>query len=150
MKSALTLVITLACGLHAQTTPTTVIATRVTGSQEHLSGSCSIQAVTSVSATGGERVEPVPTVVKFTNGAFTVSLIPTDTTTGPTYYRVTCTAPLQTIGGRQVGPATWGPNKWFVPTSATPVTVGTVELPGTSPGLGLTWGGAGTLTWATI
>lgn len=140
MRSVIFLMLTLA----AQA------ATLVTGSIKVASGdvatgSCSIQATTPWTAAGGARIVGAPVLVRFTAGVFSVNLEPTDTASpAGQYYRVMCAVPLQTVSGRSVGPFTWGPRYWLVPTSPATTTIGAVEL-STAP----TWAQllAGGVTW---
>jgi hypothetical protein len=89
-------------------------------------------------AAAGWRVIGAPTVVTFSGGAFTASLAPTDSATpSGQYYKVTCAVPKQTVSGHSVGPFSWGPRYWLVPTSASSLDIGTVEL--TSPPPSPSW-----------
>lgn len=116
-------------GLRCVDAATTVNGTIMTAAGELLSGSCSIQAIEPFTDATGFRVVGVPVRVPFTTGTFTVNLTPTDTATpAGQYYRVMCQAPLQTVGGRTVGPATWGPKYWIVPTSGTALDIKLVEV----------------------
>jgi hypothetical protein len=65
-------------------------------------------------------------------------LAPTDSgTPSGQYYKVTCAVPKQTVNGHSVGPFSWGPRYWLVPTSASSLDIGTVEL--TSPPPSPSW-----------
>jgi hypothetical protein len=120
------LLLALAVGATAQTT-TTVTGTMTSPAGDMLAGSCSIQAVASFTAAAGWRVIGTPMLVRFTGGAFTATLAPTDGS-APAYYRVSCAVPQQMVGGHSVGPFSWGPRYWVVPTSSTSVDIGTVEM----------------------
>jgi hypothetical protein len=89
-------------------------------------------------AAAGWRVIGAPTVVTFSGGSFSVGLAPTDSgTPSGQYYKVTCAVPKQTVNGHSVGPFSWGPRYWLVPTSASSLDIGTVEL--TSPPPSPSW-----------
>jgi hypothetical protein len=65
-------------------------------------------------------------------------LAPTDSgTPSGQYYKVTCAVPKQTVNGHSVGPFSWGPRYWLVPTSASSLDIGTVEV--TSPPPSPSW-----------
>ena len=120
----------------AQTT--TVTGTIRDPAGDPLAGSCSIQAVGPFTAAAGWRVIGAPTVVTFSGGSFSVGLAPTDSgTPSGQYYKVTCAVPKQTVNGHSVGPFSWGPRYWLVPTSASSLDIGTVEL--TSPPPSPSW-----------
>jgi hypothetical protein len=124
----------------AQTTAVTGTITDPAG--DMLSGSCTIQAVGPFSASNGWRVVGAPMVVKFSGGAFTAALSPTDSATpSGQYYKVTCGVPQQVVGGRTVGPSSWGPRYWLVPTNAQALDIGTVEItaPPPSPSWQILW-----------
>ena len=131
------------CLLLALCVPAFAQTTTVTGTirdpaGDPLAGSCSIQAVGPFTAAVGWRVIGAPTVVTFSGGAFTASLAPTDSgTPSGQYYKVTCAVPKQTVNGHSVGPFSWGPRYWLVPTSASSLDIGTVEL--TSPPPSPSW-----------
>jgi hypothetical protein len=131
------------CLLLALCVPAFAQTTTVTGTirdpaGDPLAGSCSIQAVGPFTAAAGWRVIGAPTVVTFSGGAFTASLAPTDSATpSGQYYKVTCAVPKQTVNGHSVGPFSWGPRYWLVPTSASSLDIGTVEL--TSPPPSPSW-----------
>jgi hypothetical protein len=117
----------LALSLCARAT-TTVTATITAPTGDLVSGSCSIQAIGPFTS-GAYRVVGAPVVVKFTAGVFSAALTPTDSATpSGQYYKVTCSVPSQTVNGRSVGPFSWGPKIWLVPTSATPLDIGAVEV----------------------
>lgn len=121
----------VACAL-AQTTTVTGNFTDLTG--DRLNGNCVLQPVGPFSAVAGWRVIGTPVNVSFTAGAFSVSLAPTDSATpGGQYYKVSCAIPAQTISGRVVGPYSYGPRIWLVPTSATPLDISAVETSTTPP-----------------
>ena len=120
----------------AQTT--TVTGTIRDPAGDPLAGSCSIQAVGPFTAAAGWRVIGAPTVVTFSGGSFSVGLAPTDSgTPSGQYYKVTCAVPKQTVNGHSVGPFSWGPRYWLVPTSASSLDIGTVEV--TSPPPSPSW-----------
>ena len=131
------------CLLLALCVPAFAQTTTVTGTirdpaGDPLAGSCSIQAVGPFTAAAGWRVIGAPTVVTFSGGAFTASLAPTDSATpSGQYYKVTCAVPKQTVNGHSVGPFSWGPRYWLVPTSASSLDIGTVEV--TSPPPSPSW-----------
>ena len=131
------------CLLLALCVPAFAQTTTVTGTirdpaGDPLAGSCSIQAVGPFTAAAGWRVIGAPTVVTFSGGAFTASLAPTDSgTPSGQYYKVTCAVPKQTVNGHSVGPFSWGPRYWLVPTSASSLDIGTVEV--TSPPPSPSW-----------
>jgi hypothetical protein len=128
----------LALCLPAFAQTTTVTGTIRDPAGDPLAGSCSIQAVGPFTAAAGWRVIGAPTVVTFSGGAFTASLAPTDSATpSGQYYKVTCAVPKQTVNGHSVGPFSWGPRYWLVPTSASSLDIGTVEL--TSPPPSPSW-----------
>ena len=130
------LLLALCVPAFAQTTTVTGTIRDPTG--DPLAGSCSIQAVGPFTAAAGWRVIGAPTVVTFSGGAFTASLAPTDSATpSGQYYKVTCAVPKQTVSGHSVGPFSWGPRYWLVPTSASSLDIGTVEL--TSPPPSPSW-----------
>jgi len=124
----------------AQTTTVTGTITDPAG--DPLSGSCTIQAVGPFSATNGWRVVGAPMVIKFSGGSFTASLSPTDSATpSGQYYKVTCGVPQQVVAGRTVGPSSWGPRYWLVPTNTQALDIGTVEItaPPPSPSWQILW-----------
>jgi hypothetical protein len=131
------------CLLLALCVPAFAQTTTVTGTirdpaGDPLAGSCSIQAVGPFTAAAGWRVIGAPTVVTFSGGSFSVGLAPTDSgTPSGQYYKVTCAVPKQTVNGHSVGPFSWGPRYWLVPTSASSLDIGTVEL--TSPPPSPSW-----------
>ena len=130
------LLLVLCLPAFAQTT--TVTGTIRDPAGDPLAGSCSIQAVGPFTAAAGWRVIGAPTVVTFSGGAFTASLAPTDSATpSGQYYKVTCAVPKQTVNGHSVGPFSWGPRYWLVPTSASSLDIGTVEV--TSPPPSPSW-----------
>jgi len=130
------LLLVLCLPAFAQTT--TVTGTIRDPAGDPLAGSCSIQAVGPFTAAAGWRVIGAPTVVTFSGGAFTASLAPTDSgTPSGQYYKVTCAVPKQTVNGHSVGPFSWGPRYWLVPTSASSLDIGTVEV--TSPPPSPSW-----------
>jgi len=134
------ILLSLCWAVFAQTT--TVTGTFADAAGDPLAGSCSIQAVGPFTAASGWSVIGAPTVVKFSGGALTVPLVPTDSASPSTqYYKVTCAVPQQTVNGRLVGPYSWGPRYWVVPTSATSIDIGTVEMtsPPTSPAWIIQW-----------
>jgi hypothetical protein len=113
----------------AQAAETTVTGTITDPAGDLVSGSCTIQAVEPFSATNGWRVVGAPTTVYFSGGAFSASLVPTDTATpAGQYYKVTCAVPRQTISGRLISGYSWGPVYWLVPTSATSLDISAVEI----------------------
>jgi hypothetical protein len=137
------LLLSLCLPVFAQTTTITGTITDPAG--DLLSGSCSIQAVGPFTAASGWSVIGAPTVVRFSGGALTVPLVPTDSASPSTqYYKVTCAVPQQTVNGRLVGPYSWGPRYWVVPTSLTSFNVGTVEM--TSPPVSPLW----TINWSQL
>ena len=113
-------VILLAGAAFAQTTTVTGTITDAAG--DRLTGTCSVTPVEPFTAAAGWRVAGTPVVFAFSNGSFSAALAPTDSAS-PTgqYYQVECAAPQQTINGNVVGPASWGPRYWLVPTSTTPL-----------------------------
>jgi len=120
---------TLAMGVSlAQTT--TVQGTITDPSGDKVNGTCSIQAVAPFSAAAGWRVVGAPVVVPFAAGAFSAPLAPTDTATPQgQYYKVECAVPSQTTAtGYAVGPFSWGPRYWLVPTSPKPLDISAVEV----------------------
>ena len=120
----------VASGALAQTTTVTGTITDPEG--DLLQGSCSIQAVAPFTAPSGWRVVGTPMVVNFQGGSFAATLVPTDSASpSGQYYKVTCMVPAQTVGGRLVGPFSWGPRYWLVPTSPTPLDISQIEV--TSP-----------------
>ena len=124
----------------AQTTTITGTITDPAG--DPLSGACSVQAVGPFTAASGWRVVAAPTVVRFSGGAFTTALAPTDSATpAGQCYKVTSSVPQQTVNGRSVGPYSWGPRYWLVPTNANSVAIGTVEMtcPPPSPAWLIQW-----------
>ena len=131
------------CLLLALCVPAFAQTTTVTGTirdpaGDPLAGSCSIQAVGPFTAAAGWRVIGAPTVVTFSGGSFSVGLAPTDSgTPSGQYYKVTCAVPKQTVNGHSVGPFSWGPRYWLVPTSASSLDIGTVEV--TSPPPSPSW-----------
>lgn len=134
------LLLSLCLPAFAQTTTITGTITDPAG--DRLSGACSVQAVGPFTAASGWRVIGAPTVVKFSGGAFTTALAPTDSATpAGQYYKVTCSVPQQTVNGRLVGPFSWGPRYWLVPTNAEPLDIGTVEVtaPVPSPAWAINW-----------
>lgn len=108
---------------------TTVAGTIKAPTGESVSGSCSIQAL-GFNAAGGTYVIGAPTIVKFTVGAFTAALQPTDAATpSGQYYRVTCTIPAQTVGTREIrGYTDARARTWVVPTSGSTLTIADVEV----------------------
>src|ERR1035441_8016177 len=118
------------CLLLALCVPAFAQTTTVTGTirdpaGDPLAGSCSIQAVGPFTAAAGWRVIGAPTVVTFSGGSFSVGLAPTDSgTPSGQYYKVTCAVPKQTVNGHSVGPFSWGPRYWLVPTSASRLDIG--------------------------
>ena len=128
----------LALCLPAFAQTTTVTGTIRDPAGDPLAGSCSIQAVGPFTAAAGWRVIGAPTVVTFSGGSFSVGLAPTDSgTPSGQYYKVTCAVPKQTVNGHSVGPFSWGPRYWLVPTSASSLDIGTVEV--TSPPPSPSW-----------
>jgi len=120
----------LGAGAFAQTTVVTGTITDPQG--DLLQGSCSIQAVAPFTASAGWRVVGAPMVVSFQGGSFAATLAPTDSASpSGQYYKVNCIVPVQTFGGRLVGPYSWGPRYWLVPTSVTPLDISQIEV--TSP-----------------
>jgi hypothetical protein len=117
----------------AQTTTITATITDPMG--DPISGSCSVQGVGGFTAATGWRVIGAPTAVRFSSGAFSVSLAPTDSASPSSlavqYYRVTCAVPLQIVSGHTIQPYSWGPRYWSVPTSFVSVDIGAIEM--TSP-----------------
>lgn len=96
----------------------------------NLSGTCSIQAITAPFNSGQYTIVGSPVVVPFNLGVFTANLVPTDSATPlGQYYRVTCQSPAQTVNGQKIQAFSWGPQFWLVPTSLTPVTIATVQIP---------------------
>jgi len=139
-ETRITLLLLVAASAAAQTT--TVTATITDPAGDLLSGSCSIQAVGPFSAATGWRVTGAPMVVPFSGGSFSAALAPTDSATpSGQYYRVTCSVPNQTVSGRTVGPYSWGPRYWPVPTNSTTLDIGTVEItsPPPSPSWKILW-----------
>jgi hypothetical protein len=109
----------------ANTTVTGII-TVPTG--ELVSGSCSLQALGPFTS-GAYRIVGAPVVVPFTAGAFAAALTPTDSATpAGQYYKTSCQVPAQRVAGRSIGPYTWGPKYWIVPTSATALDISQVEV----------------------
>lgn len=130
-------------GAIAQTTTVTGTITDPAG--DLVNGSCSIQAWGPFSAAAGWRVVGVPMTVSFTAGAFSATLAPTDSATpAGQNYKVTCAVPRQVVTGRTVGPYSWGPRYWLVPTSGSPLDIGDVEV--TTPPPSPSW----TLLWAQL
>ncbi len=120
------------CAAAAQTT--TVTGTMTDAAGDLLSGSCSIQAIEPFSAADGWRVTGAPMVVSFSGGSFSASLAPTDSATpAGQYYKVTCAVPKQSVGGHVVGPYSWGPRYWLVPTSSKALDISLVETSSTPP-----------------
>ena len=120
------------CAAAAQTT--TVTGTMTDAAGDLLSGSCSIQAIEPFSAADGWRVTGAPMVVSFSGGSFSASLAPTDSATpSGQYYKVTCAVPKQSVGGHAVGPYSWGPRYWLVPTSSNTLDISVVETSSTPP-----------------
>jgi hypothetical protein len=119
----LALLTALALAAFAATT-TTVTATFKDAAGNSLSGNCTAVAVEPWSAAiTGWRVVSAPVVITYTAGAFSASLVPTDTATpAGQYYQVKCTG--RAVGGTAV---TWGPVYWLVPTSSTPLDISQVE-----------------------
>jgi len=118
----------LAGAARAQTT--TVQGTITDPAGDKVNGTCSIQAVAPFSARTGWRIVGAPMVVPFTAGAFSAALVPTDTATPQgQYYQVECAVPSQTTAnGYTVGPFSWGPRYWLVPTSSTALDISAVEV----------------------
>ena len=132
----------LLLGFQALAQTTTVTGTITDPAGDLLSGSCAIQAVGPFSAAAGWRVTAAPMVVRFSAGAFTAALAPTDSASpAGQYYKVTCAVPQQTVGGRSVGPYSWGPRYWLVPTNSATLDIGTVEIsaPPPSPSWVINW-----------
>ena len=118
MRAAI-LMLCVCLGALAQTTTITGTITDPAG--DPLSGSCNIQAVGDFGAASGWRVVGSVTV-QFTGGSFSVSLAPTDSATpSGQYYKVSCAVPKQTVAGHVVGPLSWGPRYWLVPTNSAPL-----------------------------
>lgn len=106
---------------------TTVTGTIVDPSNDPLSGSCTIQPVEAFTS-GSARVVGAPMTVQFSAGAFSATLAPTDTATpAGQYYVATCAIPRQTTNGHSVGPFSWGPIYWLIPTSATSIDIATAQ-----------------------
>ena len=125
------------CAAAAQTT--TVTGTMTDAAGDLLSGSCSIQAIEPFSAADGWRVTGAPMVVSFSGGSFSASLAPTDSATpAGQYYKVTCAVPKQSVGGHAIGPYSWGPRYWLVPTSSKALDVSVVETSSAPPSPSLT------------
>jgi len=134
------LLLSLCLPAFAQTTTITGMITDPAG--DPLSGACSVQAVGPFTAASGWRVIGAPTVVRFSGGAFTFALAPTDSATpAGQYYKVTCSVPQQAVNGRSVGPYSWGPRYWLIPTNANSLDIGTVEMtsPPPSPSWVINW-----------
>lgn len=127
LRKLLPLALCALIAAHADTTVTATFATPVTGDKP--SGSCTIQALGLASA-GSYRLVGSPVVVPFTDGALSVSLIPTDAVTpAGQYYRVTCQVPTQrAASGRTISGYSWGPTYWLVPTSGSTLDVSAVEI----------------------
>ena len=119
----------LICTVCAVAQTTTVTASVRDPAGDPLGGSCAVQAAQQFTAAAGWQVIGAPMTVPFTAGVFSASLAPTDTAT-PTgqYYKVTCAVPKQTVNGRSVGPYSFGPAYWLVPTSSTPLDMGTINV----------------------
>lgn len=115
---------------------TTITGTFVAGTGDRVSGTCDIQAVSPFTSPGGFRVVGPKVTVAFSEGAFSVSLLPTDTAAPASYYTVACSSPPQTVSGRKVLPFTWPPMKWLVPTSAAVLDISAV-ITGQPPAPGL-------------
>lgn len=128
-------ILLLAFSRCASAQTTTITATITDPMGDPLSGSCSIQGVGGFTAATGWHVIGAPTAVRFSGGAFSVSLAPTDSASPSSlvaqYYRVTCAVPLQIVGGHTIQPYSWGPRYWSVPTSSMSVDIGAIEM--TSP-----------------
>jgi hypothetical protein len=138
MEKEMRIYLLLAFCLPAFAQTTTVTGTIRDPAGDPLSGACSVQAVGPFTAASGWRVIGAPTVVRFSGGAFTFALAPTDSATpAGQYYKVTCSVPQQTVNGRSVGPFSWGPRYWLIPTNANSLDIGTVEM--TSPPPGPSW-----------
>ena len=134
------------CALAQMTTVTGSIAGPT---EDPLNWTCSIQAAAPFSASG-YRIIGAPIQVKFTAGILRVKLLPTDTVTSPPgmYYRVQCSAPLQTINGRSAGPYTSPTWTWTVPTSSSPVDISTLGSALLNViGLGALWLSLGATSW---
>lgn len=119
-----------------QSAPTTMITGSITDpAGDVVSGSCKIQPSVPFSTSGGVWRVTSPTTVAFTAGAFSVALAPTDTATpSGQYYRVTCAVPKQTVSGRSVGPFSWGPETWIVPTTSGTLDISDVVQEPPAPG----------------
>ena len=122
-----------ACAVAAAPT-TSVTGTMTDAAGDPLSGFCSIQAVGPFSTATGWRVIGAPMQVKFTGGAFTAVLVPTDSATpSGQYYKVACSVPDQTVNGRAIAKFSWGPRYWLVPTNLNALDIGAVELSAAPP-----------------
>jgi hypothetical protein len=115
----------LACSVIA-VAQTTVTGTITDAGGTRLNGSCTIQAVGQFKAATGWQVVGSPYTVPFTAGAFSVSLVPTDTATPAGYYKMACVARLASGGTYN-----WGPKILLIPTSALAVDISDVTI--TSP-----------------
>jgi hypothetical protein len=127
--------------------PVTVTGTLAGPSGDLLTGTCSISATAPFNAADGTWV-PGPDfalTVPFINGALSVSLQPTDTAVPQgVSYRMTCNAPAQQVtatdGKRHMSRGSWGPMTLIVPTSASPVSLNTVQsAPFVSPSAIISW-----------
>ncbi len=89
----------------------TVHDTIVDASRNKVTGKCIYQAAARFQSGGGEQVFGSPITVNFSNGNFTVKLVPTDTgTPGPQYYKVTCSGTTTSGSWSESG-------NWVVPTT---------------------------------
>lgn len=125
-----------------QVPTTTVIGSIVSPQGDPISGTCSIQGLSSYSA-GSFLIAGAAVSVPFTNGAISVALVPTNNnpnspaTYKVQYYKVTCVIPTQSINGHTVTKYTWGPRYWLVPSSSTSLNVTEVEVDSLPPAPGL-------------
>jgi hypothetical protein len=113
-----TLALVIASGVNAQTTRTTITDTIYDGAGGLVTGSCTY-SLASGRATGaaGSQVAAEPVTVRFTSGAFSALVVPTDTMTpSGQSYTVRCSG---TRGWSKSG-------YWTVPTSGSPITLDAV------------------------
>ena len=108
--------------------PTTVTGTVTAPTGDRADGRCVIRAEIPFRAASGTYVFGLPVFAPISNGALSVGLIPTDTgTPSNACYRMVCSIPQQVRNSHVVGPYTWGPVYFYVPTGA-PVDISSVEI----------------------
>jgi hypothetical protein len=126
VKTLILLICTVCAGL-AQTTTVTGSIRDPAG--DLVSGSCAFQAAELFSSGAGWTVIGAPMTVPFAAGALAVALAPTDTATpSGQYYKMTCGVPRQSLPVGSVGPYSFGPTYLLVPTSGSPLDIGTLEV----------------------